>query len=89
LENKLDGIPTADDVNLDELGEGLDGYSGADIAGPRGVIDTATDFPYERAIDGEAEAALTRDDLHRALAIVKPTVSSKMLARYNVFAQQP
>jgi len=88
LQKTLDGIPTADDVDLDELTQELDGYSGADIAGPRGVIDTATDFPYERAIDGEAEAALTRDDLHRALAIVKPTVSSDMLARYNVFAQQ-
>jgi len=88
LEHALDGVPTADDVNLDELAEMLDGYSGADIAGSRGVIDTATDFPYERAIDGDAEALLTRDDIVRAIEAVKPTVSAKALARYKRFAGQ-
>ena len=54
----------------------------------RGLIDTATDFPYERAIDGDEQTVLTSADLARALDIVKPTVSKTALARYNRFAQQ-
>ena len=87
LAKALDDVPVADDVNLDELAEQLDGYSGADIAGPRGLVDTATDFPYERAIAGDENAVLTADDLQRAVEIVKPTVSKQMLARYNAFAR--
>jgi transitional endoplasmic reticulum ATPase len=86
VEMKLEDIPIADDVDLDELAELLDGYSGADIAGPRGVLDTATDFPYERAIAGDDDARLTRDDILAALEAVKPTVSQTMLERYNAFA---
>jgi transitional endoplasmic reticulum ATPase len=88
VEHALDGVPTADDVDLDELAQQLEGYSGADIAGSRGVIDTATDFPYERAIDGEEAARLTRDDISRAIEAVKPTVSGKALARYARFANE-
>lgn len=88
LAKKLDEIPLAGDVDIDALADELDGYSGADIAGPRGVVDTATDFPYERAIDGDEQAVLTRDDLARAIELVKPTVSQSMLTRYNRFAQQ-
>jgi len=87
LARALEDVPVADDVNLDELAGQLDGYSGADIAGPRGLIDTATDFPYERAIAGDENAVLTADDLQRAVEIVKPTVSKQMLARYNAFAR--
>ncbi|MBN1917821.1 MAG: ATP-binding protein [Verrucomicrobia bacterium] len=86
LAQTLEDVPVADDVNLDALAEQLDGYSGADIAGPRGLIDTATDFPYERAIAGDENAVLIRNDLQRALGIVKPTVSKQMLARYSAFA---
>jgi transitional endoplasmic reticulum ATPase len=88
VEHALDGVPTADDVDLDELAQQLEGYSGADIAGSRGVIDTATDFPYERAIDGEEAARLTRDDVLRAIEAIKPTVSREALARYKRFANE-
>ncbi len=86
LEKTLEDIPVAKGIDLDELAEMLDGYSGADIAGPRGVLDTATDFPYERAIDGDEAALLTRDDILRAIKAIRPTVSPNTLARYNQFA---
>ena len=88
VEMRLEEIPLAGDVDAGEIAELLEGYSGADIAGSRGVIDTATDFPYSRAIDGEEEALLTRDDILQAIEAVTPTVSKKMLARYDRFARE-
>ncbi len=46
----------------------LEGYSGADIVG---LVETATDAPFQREIETGAPGCLTQDDLYAALVASK------------------
>lgn len=84
LHANLDGIPMEETIDLHVLAGVLEGYSGADIVG---ISRLATDYPFQRQIASGAEAMVTKDDLDRAHAAMKPSVTSEMIARYRRFAE--
>lgn len=84
LHFNLDGIPMADDVDLADFADMLDGYSGADIVG---ICREATDYPFHRQIRSGAETVLMRDDLDRARNELKPSVTPAQLDRYRRFGE--
>ena len=84
LHFNLDGIPMADDVDLADFANMLEGYSGADIVG---ICREATDYPFHRQIRSGAETVLMRDDLDRARGEMKPSVTQTQLDRYRRFGE--
>ena len=88
LAKKLEGVPVADDIDLERIADKLEGFSGADIAGSQGLIDAATDFPYRREIDTGEESVLEMADLVTALEQMRPSVSPQMLKKYRIFDQR-
>jgi len=84
LEINLKDVPAEPDVTLDDLAGRLEGYSGADIKGFTAVL---TDYPYQRQIETGREQAVTIQDVESALGRVRPSVSDRMLARYEQYRQ--
>lgn len=82
LELALSGIPMDQDIDLRETALQLDGYTGADI---KGICAAATDMPYEREISTGATSQLHHEDLARAIATRKPSVTQKQLKKYIEF----
>jgi transitional endoplasmic reticulum ATPase len=82
LRRGLEGVPMADDIDLDELTRRLDGYTGADL---NGFLARATDLPYEREIASGQPSQMTWADVEDALARSKPSVTERQLARYDKF----
>jgi len=81
-EKYLDKIPYSDDLELNTIGEKTENFSGADI---KYLCDKATDYPYFRWIDTGVEQILTQKDFEEALKIVKPSISSSLLKKYNQY----
>lgn len=82
LELNLQGVPAAEDVQLDGLADRLEGYSGADI---KGFVAVVTDYPYQRQIETGQDQVLTLADVDLALNRVRPSVDGRMLARYETY----
>ncbi len=82
----LDGIPLAEDVDLDEIARQTEGYSGADLAD--GVCEEAKDGPYEREIASGILQRLEASDLERAIAKVRPSVRNDRLEQYKLFRRR-
>lgn len=82
IEKELEGVPMDGDMNLVELAEHLEGFTGADLVG---LVQRMTDLPYEREIRTGEQQILTRDDLEQAVKSSRPSVTRKMLARYEKF----
>jgi len=83
LELNLRNRPLAEDVNLDELAERLQGYSGADVVQ---VCHRASTKAFMDAIEQDDMQPITTADFEEALADVKPSVSAKDLQRFEKFA---
>jgi transitional endoplasmic reticulum ATPase len=80
----LEGVPMAEAIDLEELARRLDGYTGADIAG---FVERAKDLPYEREIASQERSRIEPADIEAALARSQPSVSSRLLARYDKFRE--
>jgi len=82
LRRKLEGLPMADDIDLDELSRRIEGYTGADI---NGFLARATDLPYEREISTSQPSELAWADIEDALGRTKPSVTQSLLAKYEKY----
>ena len=84
LEINFADVPKADDINVGQLAERLDGFSGADV---KAFTEAASDFPYQRQIETGVEQVITQNDIEKALRKVKPSVDARMMARYENYRQ--
>jgi transitional endoplasmic reticulum ATPase len=81
LELNLEGVPRAEDADLEALAGRLEGYSGADVAYLcRKVCEEA----FGRAVGG-AERAVDRAAFEGVLAWLRPSVRPDELARFEEF----
>ncbi len=86
LELNLEGRPLAPDVDLDALGEGTEGYSGADV---KNICEKAAADVFLRAVQaGEGEGAappIAMADLEAVVAECRPSVSAADLKRFLAY----
>ncbi|MCX7044998.1 MAG: ATP-binding protein [Candidatus Sumerlaeota bacterium] len=82
LEAQLSDIPCDQGIDLPALAARLEGYSGADIAG---LVQKATDYPFQREIDSGSLSQLTNADIDAAICQSPTSLDKKMMARYEKF----
>ncbi len=76
------GKPFADDVDLEEIADGLEGYTGADIeaivreASMLSIRETAEELGPEEANERADEIEITDEHFERAMKSVEPTLAS-------------
>jgi len=80
LRHALEGIPMAEDLDVEDLARRLDGHTGADITG---FVERAKDLPYEREIVEGKPSRLEKADLETALANTRRSVTPALLAKYD------
>ncbi|KAI3630172.1 hypothetical protein MIR68_011607 [Amoeboaphelidium protococcarum] len=98
LKINLKDVKISDDVDLQQLAEKLDGYSGADITN---VCRDAAMMPMRRAIEGLStdqikqldkatikECAVLKSDFESSIGKIQPSVSSKDVTRYEEWAAE-
>jgi SpoVK/Ycf46/Vps4 family AAA+-type ATPase len=87
LRKFLAGRPVEDALDLDDLAERLDGYSGADIAR---VCELAARFPFKEAArrEGQPPRRIGMEDLIRAAEQTSPSVTREELRRFEHWHRQ-
>jgi transitional endoplasmic reticulum ATPase len=75
--------PVADDVNLDEVAQRLDGYSGADI---KYICDRAATVPFLQSVASGEEGKITRQILDDAVHDAPRSVAPDALKRFEEWA---
>ncbi|KAI3651083.1 hypothetical protein MP228_004564 [Amoeboaphelidium protococcarum] len=98
LKINLKDVKISDDVDLQQLAQKLDGYSGADITN---VCRDAAMMPMRRAIEGLStdqikqldkatikECAVLKSDFESSISKIQPSVSSKDVTRYEQWAAE-
>lgn len=86
LKQALNEKPVASDVDVNQIAEQTDGYSGADVVE---LVNRATQKAFEKSIsqpDSEA-ISICAEDLNAALLEVKPSVVAKDIKRLEKFCQ--
>ncbi|MCX7020601.1 MAG: ATP-binding protein [Candidatus Sumerlaeota bacterium] len=83
LDRLFEGVPMSDGVNIDQMAERTENFSGADLVG---LVEQATDRPYSREVATGQPDMLTAADAEAALAGIRPSVTRSMLDRYRKFA---
>lgn len=76
--------PVDDAVNLDQLAERIDGYSGADI---KYLCDRAAVIPFLRAVASQQVTEINAETIDMALEDVKPSVRPESLGRFTEWAR--
>lgn len=84
LELNLTGRPCSDDVDVDQLAQRLDGYSGADI---KNICEEAAQQGFLAAVNDGDEVPITMAGLEQAATDTKPSVLPQDLKRFDSFAQ--
>ena len=84
LEIHLRGRPLSEDVNLDELAQRMEGYSGADI---RNVCEKAAAAAFLVAVKGEEAPPISVKYLQAAIGESPPSVSEKDLKKFESFGK--
>jgi transitional endoplasmic reticulum ATPase len=91
----LKGKPLADDVNIDELAEKTEGYSGADIeaicreAGMLAIREAIKPgMTREEAKEAAKSIKITKKHFEEALKKVKPSLTKDDLRRYEEIIEQ-
>ena len=82
LEKELANIPIDQSIDLNQVVAKLEGYSGADITG---LIQDATDFPFEREVENLAPQKLMMEDLETSIRNRKPSTNMKMIKKLEQF----
>ncbi len=72
-------------IDLTQLAQRLEGFSGADI---RYLCDRAATIPFLKSVATGEEGQITREVIEDVLADSKPSVSSEMLTRFEQWSQQ-
>lgn len=85
LELNLSGRPLAPEVNLPELAQRLEGYSGADIAH---ICQRACEIPFLEAVTQGTQREVQVTDFVAVMEVVRSSVSSQELRRYVAFATE-
>jgi transitional endoplasmic reticulum ATPase len=75
--------PVAEDVNLDEVAQRLDGYSGADI---KYICDRAATVPFLQSVASGEEGKITRQILDDAVHDAPRSVGPESLKRFEEWA---
>lgn len=74
--------PLAPDVDLDQLAEALDGYSGADIVE---ICERCAARVFMDSIRDGTERNIAAADVHEVLSSIKPSVGEKELRKYETW----
>lgn len=86
LELNMANKPLADDVNLDDFSERLEGYSGADI---KNICLKAATLPFIESVEANRDRKIELIDILNVLKEIKPSVTPKYLEKYEKFKEQP
>lgn len=81
----LKDIPRQADLNLKEMAQRTQGYSGSDIAR---LIETAGSYAFREAIKTGQAHLMDRTDFEKALKTVKRSVTDELLAEYDSYEQK-
>gem|GEM_PF-3758108 len=76
------GVPLADDVNLEEVAEATEGYTGADIAA---LVREAALVALRR--NNMEPTKVTMDDFKNAMELVGPSLDKDTVAFYEAFSK--
>lgn len=79
----MKNVPIDDDVDINEIAELTDGYSGADIDE---ICDQAKEGPLQKYIETDVLEKIKKEDLLRAINKVRPMVSSKEIENFEKYA---
>jgi SpoVK/Ycf46/Vps4 family AAA+-type ATPase len=83
MRRKLDNPkPLSTDISLEDIAKTLEKYSGADI--PR-ISEKACDIPFVESVKTGADRNVEKRDIFGVIQVVKPSVSSKTLDRFEKF----
>ena len=85
LEIYLGGRPLADDVDLGQLCDALEGYSGADI---KNIAAQAAKIPFLEAVGGDEPRPIRMSDVRQVIAEIPASVRPEMLNRFERFASE-
>lgn len=85
LELNLKDIPLSDDVNLDEIAQRLDGYSGADIAY---LCKKVSEKVFVEAIKQEVSRNIMMQDFEDILRNLPKSVTQKELEKFEKFRKE-
>ncbi|MCH8829546.1 MAG: ATP-binding protein [Planctomycetes bacterium] len=83
LKLQLKGCWLAPDIDLLDIAQKTDGYSGADLMC---LCERSKQIPFREAVLEGNERPINGTDLYESLKHVKPSVSKASLARYDEFA---
>jgi transitional endoplasmic reticulum ATPase len=72
--------PLADDVDLHDLAQRLEGYSGADI---KYICDRAAVIPFLESVARGEQGRINRQVLEQVIAATPPSVTPQMLRRFE------
>ncbi len=78
----LKGLPLGDSVNIDELAEKTERYSGADI---KGICEGASQVISLEATEQHKVLEISQDDILGVIKSMKPSTSLAQLESYNKF----
>src|SRR5262249_45993623 len=85
LEIYLGKRPLDPNVNLDDLGTRLDGYSGADI---KYICDRAATIPFLKSVATGQEGDIDQQILNDVIEETQKSVSQELLKRFDAWAGQ-
>ena len=83
FERQLNGLPLAEDVDIDKLVEMTRNYSGADIDE---ICDLAKEEPLKRYIETDVKQDIRMEDLKAAVHKVRPMVDPQEIERFEKYA---
>lgn len=84
LRRQLEEVPLADEVDLHQVAETLDGYTGSDIVG---ITSSCKRAGFSRQVEGK-EAVVTLSDIEEAMERIPKSATEKLMRRYEKFQKE-
>jgi SpoVK/Ycf46/Vps4 family AAA+-type ATPase len=78
-------IPLANDVDMKQVAEELEGYTGSDIAG---IASSCKRVGFGRQVEGQEDSVVTRADIEEAMNRIPKSATEQMMNRYEKFREQ-
>src|SRR5690606_6902641 len=85
LEIHLNHRPLADDVDLDQPADRLDGYSGADL---KYIADRSATIPFLESVATGEPGRITSEIIQKVITATPPSVSTKAVERFDTWARE-